>query len=160
MRYKIEYLPIMILIDKKLDINQFSLSSFAKSRTSLCTGRSKNFLSPSLAAVICTFRTSWSSLGNTLVTKAKAHCFLGDSLLQTSTTSPTFILVLGVIHFWRFWRRAHYSFRQRSQSWLARYYTLRHLLREYWSGESNLPGGGNTTWVLSVSRWFGQWFWC
>lgn len=30
MRYKIEYLPIMILIDKKLDINQFSLSSFAK----------------------------------------------------------------------------------------------------------------------------------
>ena len=51
MRYKIEYLPIMILIDKKLDINQFSLSSFAKSRTSLCTGRSKNFLSSSLAVV-------------------------------------------------------------------------------------------------------------
>ena len=73
MRYKIEYLPIMILIDKKLDINQFSLSSFAKSRTSLCTGRSKNFLSPSLAVVICTFRTSWWSLGNALVTTAKGH---------------------------------------------------------------------------------------
>ena len=131
------------------------LFSFAKSRTSLCTGRSKNFLSPSLAVVICTFRTNWSSLGNTSVTKAKGHWFLGDSLSQTSTTSPTFIILLGVIHFWRFWRRAQYSFCQRSQSWLARHWTLHHLLREYWYGESNLPGGGNTTWILSVSRLFG-----
>lgn len=93
--------------------------------------------------------------GNTLDTTAKGHWFLGESLLQTSMTSPSLIHLLGVVHFWRFWSRAQYSFCQRNQSWLARYWTLRHLLREYWSGDSNFPGGGNTTWVLSVSRWFG-----
>lgn len=142
-------------ITEEQNINQLSLFSFAKSSTSLCTGRSKNFLSPSLAVMICTFLTSWSRLGNTLDTTAKGHWFLGDSLSQTSTTSPSFMHLLGVVHFWRFWSKAQYSFCQRNQSWLARYWTLRHLLREYWSGDSNFPGGGNTTWVLSVSRWFG-----
>ena len=71
--------------------------------------------------MICTFLTSWSQLGNTLDTTAKGHWFLGDSLSQTSTTSPSFIHLLGVVHFWRFWSKAQYSFWQRNQSWLARY---------------------------------------
>lgn len=33
--------------------------------------------------------------------------------------------------------------------------TLRQRWREYWSGDSHFPGGGSTTWILSVSRWFG-----
>ena len=81
--------------------------------------------------------------------------FLGDSLSQTSTTSPSFIDLLGVVHFCCFWSRAQYSFCQRSQSWLARYWTLCHLFWKYWSGDSNFLGGGNTTWILRVSKWFG-----
>ena len=63
--------------------------------------------------------------------------------------------LLDVGHFLRFWRRVQYSFCQRSQNWLAKYWTRLHLFREYKSGDSNLPGGGSTTWVLRVRRWLG-----
>ena len=79
------------------------------------------------------------------------HWFLWDSLSQTSSTSPSFINLLGGVH----WSRAQYSFCQYSQSWVARYWTLRHVLLKYWSSDSNFPGGGNTSWVLSVNKWFG-----
>ena len=38
-----------------------------------------------------------------------------------------------------------YCFRQHSQNWLAKYWTLLHVFLEYKSGDSNLPGGGSAT---------------
>ena len=102
-----------------------------------------------------TLRTRPSSDGNTLVTRARGHWFLGIFSPLTSTTSFTRKLRFLAVHFCLSCRLVRYSFLQRVQNSFARCCTWRHLLLQYRSSRWKTPGGGSTILVFIVRMWFG-----
>ena len=71
------------------------------------------------------------------------------------TTSSLRIFRLGMIYFCLCCRLSKYSFFQQAQNSFTRCCTRVQRFLQYLSGDWKVPGGGRTTLVFMVRRWFG-----
>ena len=130
-------------------------SLFSTSNVNLLIGLSNVVRFPFLVISNWTLQTRPSLLGNTFVIFASGHRFLDKSSSWRITTSPTWLFLWKVFHFFLLYCSVKYSHCHLNQNWFVKYWTLHHRLLEYRLGRWKLPGGDNMRLVFDVSKWFG-----
>ena len=106
------------------------------------------------ASLILTDRTRLSFDGWTSTTCASWQELPGKFSSHWSTMSPIARkFPVGCCHFQRWLRVSRYSWHQRIQNWLARYWTLYQLLFKYKLDCKNSPDGETIIFLLWVKRW-------
>ena len=96
---------------------------------------------------------SWSVWAS--ITRHNFYWFLGRASSLIITTSLTCRFLLGRVHFCLVCNAKKKYFFPLDQYSFVKCWTCRHNFLEYRSAEVHFPGGGKTTFVFKVRKWFG-----